>query len=419
MRLWGATDQTTVLLSLGAVFVIILAVWRITILVAALERQQHVTELVLDSAGDGIVGLDRDGLVLFANLSARRMLGCREEDLIGRRFHDIAHHEYPDGRPFPWEECPVRELVMSGSEAFLPGHVYVRRDGSTFPVEIVLSPLFSEGAAVGAVQSFRDVSERTAVDELKRQLVSVVSHELRTPLTSIHGSLKMLDSGIVGPLNDDQRELVSMAVGNSNRLGQLVNDILDIERLDAGRMPLSPEPTDALALAEQAVVGISGAATAAGVHLSVENLAEGASTVVWADPHRILQVLTNLLGNAIKFSDRYSTVRVEVEGSADTVRIAVIDAGRGIPEDQLDSVFERFGQVDAGDARREGGTGLGLAIAKELVDRSGGTLTVSSVLGAGSTFTVALPAAPPAVVEQTPDRIAVDTTQSIVPQEAP
>ncbi len=303
LRLWGMADQTTVLLSLGAVFIIILAVWRITLLVAALERQQHVTELVLDSAGDGIVGLDREGNVLFANLAARRMLGCREDDLIGRRFHDVAHHEYPDGRPFPWLECPVRELVMSGSEAYLPDHVYVRRDGTSFPVEIVLSPLFSEGTAVGAVQSFRDVSERTAVDELKRQLVSVVSHELRTPLTSIHGSLRMLDSGIVGSLNDDQRELLTMAVVNSDRLGRLVNDILDIERLDAGRMPLKPELTDALVLAEQAVVGIGGAAGAAGVRLSVEDLSEGASTAVWADPHRILQVLTNLLGNAIKFSE--------------------------------------------------------------------------------------------------------------------
>ncbi len=395
LRLWGAVDQATVLLSLGAVFVIILAVWRITILVAALENQRQVTELVLDSAGDGIVGLDRQGFVLFANLSARRMLRCREEDLVGRRFHDIAHHEHPDGTPFPWHECPIRELVFTGGEAFLPDQVYVRRDGTTFPVEIVVSPLFADGAATGAVTSFRDVSERKAVEELKRQFVSIVSHELRTPLTSINGSLKMLDSGIMGPLNDDQQELLTMAVLNSERLGALVNDILDLERLDAGRMPLHPELADVVTLAEQATMTMQGAAAAAGIQLRLEPPSEDSPVQAWVDPNRIIQVLANLLGNAIKFSERGSSIRVTVTVVDGEAQIAVIDRGRGIPPEQLESVFDRFGQVEAGDARRQGGTGLGLAIARELVTRSGGRLDVSSVLGTGSTFTVALPLGAP------------------------
>jgi PAS domain S-box-containing protein len=391
MRLWGSADDTTLLLALAGMIIIILAVWRIQILVSAVERQRRVTELVLDSAGDGIVGLDRDGLVLFANLSARRMLRCRESDLLGQRFHDVAHHEHADGTPYDWRDCPVVAHSSSGQEVFIPDQHYLRRDGTSFPVEILMSPLIIDGVVVGAVQSFRDVSEREEMEQMKRQFVSVVSHELRTPLTSIKGSLQMLDSGMLGDLSDDQQELVTMAVSNSERLGQLVNDILDMERLDAGRMPLEPLDVDAAELARQAVSGITGAADAAGITIEWTAV-EGADLTVHADPHRMHQVLTNLLGNAVKFSERGSTVTVDVSRTATTVSLAVSDHGRGIPADQLSTVFERFGQVDAGDARRQGGTGLGLAIAREIVTRSGGTIEVASEMGVGSTFTVVMPA---------------------------
>ncbi len=393
VQVWQEGGDATVLLALAAMIVIILAVWRIQVLVSTVEQQRRVTELVLDSAGDGIVGLDRQGFVLFANLAARRMLRCRESDLLGRRFHNIAHHEHADGTPYPWQECPVSALVTSGEHAFLPDQRYVRRDGTAFPVEIVMSPLIVEGVVTGAVQSFRDVSERLEMEEIKRQFVSVVSHELRTPLTSIKGSLQMLDSGIMGPLSDDQQELVTMAVTNSERLGQLVNDILDLERLDSGRMPLAPVQVSAFELARDSARGIMGAADAAGIRLAVEPAPEDVSVDVIADPHRMIQVLTNLLGNAIKFSQRGSTVSIGVSRTDDEVSMAVADRGRGIPEDQLASVFDRFGQVDVGDARRGSGTGLGLAIAREIVERSGGTISVESTLGEGSTFIVTMPAA--------------------------
>jgi signal transduction histidine kinase len=294
----------------------------------------------------------------------------------------------------------VSALVTSGREAFLPDQRYVRRDGTAFPVEIVMSPLVVEGAVMGAVQSFRDVSERLEMDEIKRQFVSVVSHELRTPLTSIQGSLQMLNSGILGPMSTDQQELVTMAVANSARLGQLVNDILDLERLDAGRMPLEPVPVSAMSIARDAIGGITGAAAAAGIRLVLDPAPDGSVVDITVDPHRMIQVLTNLLGNAIKFSERGATVSVTVASSDHKVSITVTDHGRGIPEDQLDSVFDRFGQVDVGDARRGGGTGLGLAIAREIVERSGGTIAVQSSIGVGSAFTVTFPTAAALVTSQ-------------------
>lgn len=391
VRLWNNDDTATLLLALGAIIVIILAIWRLEILVTAVERQRRVTELVLNSTGEGIIGMDRDGMVLFANLSARRMLRSRETDLVGRRFHDLAHHERSDGTSFPFDECPINLMIASGGEGVIHDQVFIRRDGTHFPVEIVVSPLILEGNSVGAVQSFRDISERMAMDEIKRQFVSVVSHELRTPLTSIKGSLQMLDSGMMGDLNGDQQELLSMAVSNSERLGQLVNDILDIERLDAGKMPLTPEDVSATTLIEQAAMGIRGAADAAGIRIQISAPARPSEVLVHVDPHRMLQVLTNLLGNAIKFSERGASVQLRTARVDDEVTIAVVDRGRGIPEDQIATVFDRFGQVEAGDARRDSGTGLGLAISKEIVVRSGGRIEVSTVLGKGSTFTVHLP----------------------------
>ncbi len=382
------------LLTLASILVIVLALWRIRLLLSTIEHQRSVTEQVLESAGDGIVGLDTEGIVMFANVAARRMLRCRESDLVGKRFHDVAHHEHPDGTAYPWSDCPSRELIASGQEAYLPDQAYLRRDGSMFPVEVVLAPVVVDGRVTGAVTSFRDVSERHAVDEMKRQFIAIVSHELRTPLTSIKGSLQLLDAGVMGPVTEAQQELLSMAVNNSERLARLVDDILDMERLDAGRMPLNPEEIDAREIASRAVAGMAGAATAAGVVLDCPEADCQGACIVRVDQHRMIQVLTNLMGNAVKFSEQGGSVDVTVTDDGEHVRMAVRDHGRGIPADDVGKVFERFRQVEAGDARRQGGTGLGLAIAREIVLRSDGTIEVESTLGVGSTFTVVLPSVP-------------------------
>lgn len=386
-------DIVTVVLAIAGVAIIVLTIWRIAMLVRLVERQRRLTELVLDSAADGVVGMDHDGIVVFANLSSRRVLRCRDSDLIGRRFHDVAHHHHPDGTEFAWEDCPLRSLLTSVEGAAVAGQILIRRDGTSFPVEMVVTPLMFDGEHRGSVVSFRDVSERLAIAEVQRQFVSIVSHELRTPLTSIKGSLQLLDSDLFGSLSDDQQSLVSMAVNNSERLVRLVNDILDLERLDSGRMPLAPLEIDAGELVGEAVAGVRGAAVTARVTLTTELPAHEVDVDVFADPHRLGQVLVNLVGNAIKFSDVGSTVRVSVRRVGEQVSIGVHDVGRGIPEDQLARVFDRFGQVEMEDSREHGGTGLGLAIAKEIVERSGGTIVVDSQIGRGSTFTVTLPAA--------------------------
>jgi len=237
---------------------------------------------------------------------------------------------------------------------------------------------------LGRVQAELRKSQR-----VKDEFLSIVGHELRTPLTSIRGSLGLLAGGLLGELPPEAISMVGLAVDNTDRLVRLVNDILDIERMDAGHLPLERAPIGVGELVRQSAQALQGSAEDAGVHLRTEI----EELTVCADADRIVQTLVNLLGNAIKFSPRDSTVTVAVGPGEECARFSVTDRGRGIPADQLDSIFERFNQVDASDAREKGGSGLGLAIARGIVESHGGHLWAESTPGEGSSFCFTLPLA--------------------------
>ncbi len=361
---------------------------------AELRRQEGLTSRILSSAADGIVGSDRSGVVVFANRAATRILRCRESDLVGRPLHEVAHHSRPDGTPFPAEECPTHRAIGTAESVSVHEDVYWRSDGRAVPVELTVAPLLDGDEHLGAVTTFRDVSERAEVERLKNEFVGVVSHELRTPLTSIAGSLALLANGVMGPVPTALQPMLDMARRNADRLGALVNDILDLDRLDAGRMPLRPAPLDTADLVEQVARALQPAALVAGVELRGVPAAPG-EAVVRADADRMAQVLTNLVGNAVKFSAPGQPVTISAARTGSEVHISVRDEGRGIPEEQLEAVFERFRQVEDAAGDRVG-TGLGLPIARGIVERSGGRIDVVSAPGRGSTFTVVLPAHLPA-----------------------
>jgi signal transduction histidine kinase len=216
-----------------------------------------------------------------------------------------------------------------------------------------------------------------------------VSHELRTPLTAIRGSLGLIAGGVVGELPTEAAHMIDIARDNSDRLTRLINDILDLERVESDEVALDLRRADVAAIVEATLATGGPLAAAAGVTL-VSGVASG---VVRGDPDRLVQALTNLVANAIKFSPRGERVLVEARPEADHVTFRVEDRGRGIPADRLEAVFDRFQQVDSSDARHKGGTGLGLAITKTIVERHGGQISVSSELGRGSVFTFTVPAA--------------------------
>jgi signal transduction histidine kinase len=237
----------------------------------------------------------------------------------------------------------------------------------------------------------RDVSERKAMERMKDELLSIVSHELRTPLTSIRGSLGLLAGGVLGDLPPLGQRMLHVAVSNADRLIRLLNDVLDLERMRAGRLILELKPYSAAVAVEHAVSEMRGLAERAGVRLSVGDV-EGTPL---ADADRLVQVLTNLLSNAIKFSPAGSHVRLSGETRGDRVIITIEDDGRGIPADKLETIFERFQQVDASDSRLNGGTGLGLAICRSILEQHGGRVWAESSLTHGSKFYVELRSATP------------------------
>jgi len=224
---------------------------------------------------------------------------------------------------------------------------------------------------------------------MKDEFISTVSHELRTPLTSIRGALGLLSSGVIGTMNEKAAHLLRIAVSNTDRLVRLINDILDLERMESGRARLSFRNCNLADLTAQAVETMKPMADAA--YVTLETAMD--ALPLDADSDRILQVLTNLLSNAIKFSPRGSTVRVtaRAEAADNTVHLRVSDAGRGIPADKLEAVFDRFQQVESADARQKGGTGLGLAICRTIVQQHAGAIWAERNEGAGVTLAVRLP----------------------------
>ncbi|GAA2231849.1 hypothetical protein GCM10010413_32600 [Promicromonospora sukumoe] len=346
----------------------------------------------LESVADGIYGVDTEGHVTFVNTAGAYTLGASASDLVGRDAHATFHAPAHDGTPLPADGCYIAEALRDGLTVTAEQDLYLRPDGKEVPVEVTASPLRDDGVIRGAVVVFRDVTERREVERIKDEFVSVVSHELRTPLTAIRGALALLDSNALQDSPEQAARMVRIALTSSERLGRLVDDILDTERLEAGttQLHLADQPVDALVAA--AVDQVFVLADEAGVTLE----AAGSPEIVRADAERVVQTLTNLLGNAVRFSPAGGTVRVTAAPVGDLVEVRVDDQGRGIPPDKLEAIFRRFEQVDASDTRERGGSGLGLTIARSIVERHGGRLwAVSDGEGTGSSFRFTLRRATP------------------------
>jgi len=355
-----------------------------------LSRQQKI---LLHSVADGILGVDRNGLVRFANPAATRLLGAPVATLIGKPVHDLVHGSAPESKKCT-DECALLKAANGRVPSTGEDSIY-RANGGGFPAEYFLNPILDMGRYSGSVLSFRDISQRYALDRLKDEFVSTVSHELRTPLTSIRGALGLLSSGILGDISDKATNLLRIALSNSDRLVRLINDILDLERAQSGREPLVFRPVQMADLVRQAMDGMQLMAESAGVLL----IHDKTQVEITADADRLLQVLTNLLSNAIKFSPPNSAVSIMLRPGSSGMTLSVIDQGRGIPSDKLEAIFGRFQQVDASDSRQKGGSGLGLAICRAIVVQHNGRIWAERNPIRGSTFRVFLPYHPAAATK--------------------
>lgn len=356
---------------------------------AALQASEAEMRAYFEYAPVGVLLADVDGRIERVNPALCAITGYDRQELLGRPLSALVD---PDR--------PTRTLsrlagLFAGEESsFQVEQVFTSKAGRRMWLDILVSLMRDEqGAPLAFVAVVQDASPRKEAEQVKNEFVAVTSHELRTPLTSIRGALGLLTGGVVGELPESARRMLDIAVQSTDRLIRLVNDILDLERLTSGKLSLSLETCEAAGLISRAVAEMRGAADAAEVTIRAASMGSEGSMAgrVWADPDRIIQALTNLLGNAIKFSPRGGVVEVRTRADDDVIVFAIEDQGPGIPGDQLETVFERFQQVDGSDAREKGGTGLGLTICRTIVEQHGGRIWAESVLGAGATFYFTLP----------------------------
>jgi PAS domain S-box-containing protein len=352
----------------------------------ALEEQARDTRAILDNVLDGIITIDQHGIVTSFSASAQRIFGYSEDEVIGRNVSMLMPQPYRsehDGYLARYVATGVARVIGIGRE--VTGR---RADGRHFPLELSISETTHDGKPlfIGIV---RDITERKRVEQLKNEFVSKVSHELRTPLTSIAGSLGLLAGGAVGQLPEQARPLVDIARTNSNRLTRLIDDLLDMEKMAAGKLAFDLRTEALMPLLHQALEANQTYAEQLGVRFALRECGE--DVAVRVDRWRLMQVLSNLLSNAAKYAPRDSVVEVSACVHKQTVRVAVKDSGPGIPEAFHDGVFQRFSQADSSDSRQKGGTGLGLAITKELIEHMGGRVGFDSTPGAGATFYFDLP----------------------------
>ncbi|MEA2157000.1 MAG: hypothetical protein QOE11_3140 [Solirubrobacteraceae bacterium] len=354
---------------------------------AALEESERRNRQILETAHDAFVAIDDGGLITDWNPQAEATFGWSREDVLGR---ELAATIIPEAQRDAHRRG-MQRFLTTGEKVVLGKRLELtalHREGHEFPIELTISPLETEGGHT--FHAFlRDITERREVERAKDEFVSIVSHELRTPLTSIRGSLGLLAGGVLGQSPAKAERMLQIALENTDRLVRLINDILDIERMESGRAEVQRSSCDAAGLLRDAVDTMTAAAAEAGVAIEVD----GAPGAVWADPDRVLQMLTNLLSNAIKFSPRGGRIWLDCRQRDGEMIFCVRDEGRGVPADKLESIFERFQQVDSSDSRGKGGTGLGLAICRSIVEQHGGRIWAESAAGQGSTFRFTLPLA--------------------------
>ena len=347
-----------------------------------LRERERRFRAVFEHAGVGLI-ISRDGVLLDVNAAFGEMLGRSVSELRGRAWAELTH---PDD--LADDQQLADDLAADVRDFYRREQRFLRRDGDPMWVSVTATLQRSETADSDLmIAVVEDISERKKIERMKNEFISVVGHELRTPLTSIRGSLGLLAGGIVGELPPGAQQMVQLAVENTDRLVRLVNDTLELERLDAGRMELDRRPSELAHVTATAVHAVDALAEAAGV--SLISTVSGIRLLV--DPDRIVQALVNLLGNAIKFSPPGGKVTVSAEPRGHMALISVADEGPGIPAEKLESIFERFTQVDSSDARDKSGTGLGLAITRAIVERHGGRTWAESGPTGGSTFRMTLP----------------------------
>lgn len=409
----------------------------------AMELANRERNLILNSAGEGIFGINLEGNTTFANQAACNMLGYSEEEIIGKGQHILIHHSYLDGTHYPKEKCPIYASFKDKKVHHESEEVFWKKDGSSFPVEYISKPIIDLGKVVGAVVTFTDITARKnaekelqhAYNELEKRIrerthelnqakelaehnnqtksefLSRMSHELRTPMNAILGFAQIMNESRKDPLSDSHKSRLAQILKAGNHLLELINEVLDLARVEAGKITVSLEPINIAELASDVLNVVHPMAEKFNICL-IDKITEQSSAHIFADRTRLKQVLLNLLSNGIKYNRKEGSVTLSLEEPKDgTINILVTDTGMGIPSEKLEKIFVPFDRLDA-DASEVEGTGIGMTISKKLIELMNGRIHVHSTMGKGSQFSVSLPSCDPKKINKKYEFLPLESSSS-------
>ena len=364
------------------------------------NKEKAYIENLVDNAGDAIISTDVEDRILTWNHGAEIIFGYSKEETVGQSLTILL----PSHRAGELEE--IRDKVrITGVIRNLEVR-RIRKDGIIIEASLAVSPIRDkDDNVIGFLHLARDVTEKKRyeqrlkeLDKMKSAFVSNVSHELRTPLTAIKASADNMLDRLIGDLNGKQVGYLTRIKSNSDRLARLINDLLDLSTIEAGKIDLRPTKLPLVTLVREAAESLRPVAAEKLINLTV--MSADLEVIAWADRDKVIQVLMNLIGNALKFAPTGGKVTIAVaKNSAAWMQISVTDTGLGIPAEEVNKVFGRFYQIGQAGTQKTQGTGLGLAISKALVEMHGGKIWVESEAGKGSTFSFTLPAEQPFQLE--------------------
>ena len=351
-----------------------------------LKEAETYQRTILETVADAIITIDSSSLIRTFNQAAEKIFGYKAVELIGKNVSIL----------LPKPEQKKHEEYTANSNLYQSRIINEVRDlegrhknGSMIPLELTVSRLQMSDGHYGFVGVLRDITERKRIENLKNEFVSTVSHELRTPLTSIRGALRLLVGGKLGELPEEANNMLEIANNNSERLMLLINDILDIQKIEAHQMVFNLQEINVMSFLEKAVTDNVGYSKEHGVDFRIVQRLDDVRVSV--DPDRLMQILSNLMSNAARYSPKDKMVEISLTRHNGMVRISVTNFGPEIPKDFQPMLFDKFTQAVSEEARQKGGTGLGLSISKALVEKMGGLISFVSKEGIGTTFYIDLP----------------------------
>ncbi len=368
---------------------------------AEAERRRKEWQALLDSSLEGVFGMDMQARCTYINRAAQNLLGYTAEECLGRNMHELTHYKRPDGSPYPLEECPIYHAFRSGRGARLIEEILWRKDGTPVPALSSCSPIIEDGIVVGSIVTIVDITEQKRARqqreellaqvehalELRNQFLSIASHELKTPVTSLKGYAQLLHQRARRKGYDDMLKPLHVIDRQVDRITALIEDLLEVSRIESGRLEFEMLPFDLNSMVEEVVSEMGTATPEFTLRLSKPD----GEIRVRGDEMRIEQLITNLLNNAVKYSDKRKEVDIAIKRDGGEAVVSVTDYGIGIPARQQSEVFELYFRGTNVPAEHYGGLGLGLYISKAIIERHGGTIGVTSEEGKGSTFFFSLP----------------------------